>query len=302
MIILSPANILELKAPAKINLTLEILYRRSDGFHELRTVMQELEYGDLLCFTELPDGQIKLFCDEPSLPGGEENLAWRAAALMQDYYAPKRGVRLDLAKKIPVAAGLGGGSSDAAAVLKGLNILWRLNLGPEKLHDLAAQIGSDVPFFLYGGTALAEGRGELIRPLPPLPSFPVLLVAMPQRTLSTALVYRALKWEKIKSGEKTGNLVHLLAGEDGSKRYNHVLMEELFSVMVNDLERPAFALAGELASLKKELQELGLRVLLSGSGPTFFALSHDPENLTLLAAELEDRGYVVIRTRFKSGD
>ncbi len=295
---MSPQNILELHAPAKINLSLEILYRRDDGFHELKTVMQELAFGDLLHMAEMPEGHLKLYCDDPVLPTGKENLAFQAASLLRDHYAPTRGASLTLYKRIPVAAGLGGGSSDAAAVLKGLNKLWKLNLQLEPLQELAAELGSDVPFFLHGKTALAAGRGERIAPLPTLPPIPVLLISLPGQVLSTALVYRSLRWDKIKSGENTGNLIWLLTeGWERIKDKND-WVPQLYHFMINDLETGAFALAGNLSSLKEELQQMGLMPLLSGSGPTFFALCPDSDKLRAMGDELSAKGYRVILTTF----
>lgn len=300
---MSPQDILELHAPAKINLTLEILYRRKDGFHELKTVMQELDFGDLLHVEELEADRLEFSCDHPDLPTGEENLAYRAALLLRDCHGRGRGARLTLIKRIPIAAGLGGGSSNAAAVLKGLNVLWKLNLSMELLQELAAGLGSDVPFFLYGGTALAQGRGEQITPLPNLPPIPVLLVSLPGQTLSTPLVYRSLKWDKIKSGEKTGNFAQWLMEGQGMAKGNHVFTGQLYNFMINDLEAGAFALADNLPALKEELKLMGLMPLLSGSGPTVFALCPDFERLKVVENELSAKGYRVILTSFsrKSG-
>ncbi len=295
---MSPQNTLEIHAPAKINLSLEILYRRDDGFHELKTVMQELAFGDLLHMAELPEGRLELECDDPDLPAEKENLAFRAASLLRDCHAPERGVSLTLYKRIPVAAGLGGGSSDAAAVLKGLNSLWKLNLRLEKLQELAAELGSDVPFFLHGGTALAAGRGERITPLPSLPPLPVLLISLPGQTLSTPLVYRSLHWDKIKSGENIGNFVQLLTEGGGLIKDKNDWLPQLYHFMTNDLEKGAFTLARNLASVKEELQQMGLVPLLSGSGPTFFALCPDSEKLPAMADKLSVRGYRVIVTAF----
>lgn len=292
---LSP-KYLELHAPAKINLTLEILYRRDDGYHQLRTVLQELAYGDTIFLDELPGRRLDFFCDDPRLPLGEANLACRAAALLQESYAPERGARISLLKKIPVAAGLGGGSSDAAAVLKGLNRLWGLDLSRDKLHGLAARLGSDVPFFLYGGTALGEGRGDIIHPLPPFPHTFVLLVCLPQAALSTPIVYHELNWEKIKKGENTGTFIRLLKERPEQEKRNGDLLEQLLGLMVNDLETAAFNLVKELFPLKEKLRQLGLAPLLSGSGPTFFALSRDPGKLSAAKERLAAEGYDAILT------
>lgn len=293
---MSSQNCLELHAPAKINLTLEILYRRADGYHQLRTVLQELALADTILLDEAPEGRLEFFCDDPRLPLDEANLACRAAVLLQDAYAPGRGARISLQKKIPVAAGLGGGSSDAAAVLKGLNRFWGLDLPREKLHGLAARLGSDVPFFLYGSTALGEGRGDIIHPLPSFPHAFVLLACLPQAALSTPLVYRALNWEKNNKGEKTSLFVRLLKERLEQENSSEDLFERLLGLMVNDLEAAAFKLLKELIPLKQRLRQLGLATLLSGSGPTMFAVSRDPDKLNAAREKIAAEGYVAILT------
>ena len=172
---------------AKINLTLEILGKRADGYHEVRTVMQTVGLADRLEVTAAAD--LSFTCSDPAL-ATPDNLVYRAARLLQAEYAVRTGAALRLEKRIPVAAGLGGGSSDAAATIVALNRLWNLQLSLTEQRRLAAALGSDVPFFLTGGTALATGRGERITPLPPLPQYWVVLVLLP-RVLSTAAVYQA---------------------------------------------------------------------------------------------------------------
>ena len=181
---------LRLSAPAKVNLGLEVLARRPDGFHEIRTILQTIALADDLDLE--PADRLHLTCDAPEL-ACETNLVWRAATLLQDRYAPGRGAAIRLTKRIPVAAGLGGGSSDAAATLVGLNELWELGLSTAELRSLAAELGSDIPFFVGGGTQLAEGRGELLRPLPALPPA-WLLVVVPPLTIAnkTATLYGQL--------------------------------------------------------------------------------------------------------------
>ncbi len=155
---------LVLKAYAKINLTLEVLGRREDGYHDIVSILQTIDLHDTL--TLEPAQDMALECDQSELEG-PDNLVLKAAALLREATGCHQGARLKLQKGIPLAAGLGGGSSDAAAALLGLSRLWGLGLSAEKLMPLAAKLGSDVPFFLYGGTAMAQGRGEIVRPLPP---------------------------------------------------------------------------------------------------------------------------------------
>lgn len=293
---MSPLERISLKAHAKINLTLDILYRRADGYHQVETVMQELKLHDELYLEELPGGDLELSCDCRELPPGEENLALKAAKLAQSLLSQKKGVRIHLVKKIPVAAGLGGGSSDAAAVLKGLNILWRLSLPREELLDLGARLGSDVPFFLYGGTALARGRGERIFPLPSFPRTGVLLVLPEGAGLSSAQVYNSLPLDKIPGRKTTAEFVETLKGEGVSE---DELFSRLSQLLSNHLEKAIFSLDERVAGVKEELSLRGWPALVSGSGPTVFALSRDLEGLRKTAEDLSASGYRVILTETK---
>ena len=284
---------LELRSHAKINLTLEVLARREDGYHQIETVLQELELHDTLFLEESSGGSLELYCNDHTLPRGEENIAYRAALLLQAHYAPAKGARLELIKRIPVAAGLGGGSSNAAAVLKGLNLLWNLCLPAGTLAGLGSRLGSDVPFFIYGGTAFAGGRGELVRPLPPLPQAKVLLVALEGKGLSAAGVYSALKLDKIPARANTGRVVELL---EKRCRSRVDFFEKLLALLRNDLEAPVFTLEKDVLFIKGQLLQKGLAALVSGSGPTVFALSADENRLQRAGEELAKQGFRVILT------
>src|SRR5713101_8468619 len=181
------------RAYAKINLTLDVLGRRADGYHDLATVMQTVDLYDTICLTATEDSQIHLVCSIPEL-SNDANLAVRAAQLLRQRLALRHGVLIELHKRIPVAAGLGGGSSDAAAVLRALQQWWQLPLPPSDLLNMAAALGSDVPFFLTGGLALCEGRGERVTTLAPYlpPSMHWLLLVKPALSVSTAAVFRSL--------------------------------------------------------------------------------------------------------------
>ena len=164
---------MEVEAHAKLNLTFEVLGKRADGYHEVKTVMQTVGLSDRLTFEPWPTLQVD--CDSPEL-SGEVNLVWRAARALAHSKGIQPRARIRIQKRIPVAMGLGGGSSDAAAALRALDRLWETDATDTELAELAAGIGSDVPFFLTGGTALAEGRGEVILPMPSLPRFNLTLV------------------------------------------------------------------------------------------------------------------------------
>ncbi len=189
------------RAYAKINLTLDILGRRADGYHDLATVMQTVDLYDTLCLTATSDDGVSLICTTPEL-SNDENLAVRAAQLVRQRFAPRQGIGIELYKRIPMAAGLGGGSSDAAAVLLALQQWWQLPFSLSDLLDMAATLGSDVPFFLTGGLALCEGRGERVTTLAPYwpPSMRWLLLLKPAISVSTAAVFRSLPASDYQSG------------------------------------------------------------------------------------------------------
>lgn len=284
---------MELKAHAKINLTLEVLARRRDGFHEIRTILQELALCDILHLKEIPGGTVELICSDPELPADEGNIVYRAALLLQERYAPCKGVRIELIKRIPVAAGLGGGSSNAAALLKGLNKLWKLSLKNDVLAGLAASLGSDVPFFLYGGTCLAEGRGERVRSLPCFPPVKVLLAAPAGLKLSAGQVYGLLNLDKIPDSGATAKLLALLMA---NRKPEESAWQEMSKKLCNHLEQPVLSRCKEIALLKQGLLEKGLPALLSGSGPTVFALSRSGPELQGVGRTLAREGYAVILT------
>ena len=178
---------LSLKAHAKINLALDVIGKRPDGFHEVAMIMQSVSLHDTVALS-LGGDAISLVCNRADLPCDHTNLAFRAATLLRQECGVSQGVHIELTKRIPMAAGLAGGSTDAAAVLKGLNVLWKLALSPDELETLAARLGSDVPFCLWGGTTLATGRGEILEPLPDFAGYGVVL-ANPPLAVSTAWVY-----------------------------------------------------------------------------------------------------------------
>jgi len=269
---------LTLRAPAKINRGLLVRGRRPDGYHEIETVLQMVSLYDEISLEEGEEG-IDLTLTAPGLPAGEENLVVRAARLFyREIGSPPR-LRIGLEKKIPVGAGLGGGSSDAAATLSGLNRLGGEPIAPERLMELAAKLGMDVPFFLFAATALATGRGEKLKRIPsPSPPLWVLLVH-PGLHISTQEVYRG-----VKLGLTTQNkhisirrfLVTPFAGDP--------------SEVVNDLEQVTFEAYPRLREIKESILELGaLEGAMSGSGSTLFGIFPDRETATAAGRELEKR-------------
>lgn len=248
-------------APAKINLWLRVFGKMPDGYHQVETVLQTISFADRLTLT-LEAGGVSLTCSDPRLPCNEHNLAYRAAALLA-HEAPGHGVHIHLEKRIPWRAGLGGGSSDAAAVLRGLNQLWGLNWSWRQLLPLAQALGADVPFFLQGGTAIGRGRGDELEALSVRPDLSLVLI-QPPFGLSTPKVYSY--WQQANARPVSGDLSDLLLALQQSDT------EAMGYLLHNDLEEPAFRLAPELAAVKNELTQAGFPCLLSGSGACLFAV------------------------------
>jgi len=268
-------------APAKINLYLEIIGDRPDGFHELVMIMQSVSLADRIELQASDTQKIQISCDHPQVPTDKTNLAYRAAQLMGDtfpqMYANYGGVKITIEKNIPVAAGLAGGSGNAAAVLVGINLLWKLGLTQPELQDLAGELGSDIPFCVSGGTAIATGRGEQLDDLQPLSNMWVVLAKYDQISVSTPWAYQTYRQqyrdtyvsdtpgvksrtEKVSSGALVKAIAH----------HHHV---EIGKSIHNDLEKivfPAYPLVAELKAAFAAQDVLG--TMMSGSGPTVFAL------------------------------
>jgi 4-diphosphocytidyl-2-C-methyl-D-erythritol kinase len=274
-------NSYTLIAPAKINLYLKILGDRPDGFHELVMIMQSIDLADKIAVKANGIEDFRLFCHHPEVPVDQTNLAYKAARLMAETF-PKAfsnygGIDIQIEKKIPVAAGLAGGSSNGAAVLVGINLIWELGLTQEQLRELAARLGSDLPFSLMGGTALATGRGEILDALPNLAQMWVVLAKYSNLGVSTAWAYNTYRQQFAHTYlplEATGtrsisqhyasDLIEAIARQDG---------RELASAMHNDLERVVLPEYPEVAKLRSAFQTSGtLGTMMSGSGPTVFAL------------------------------
>ncbi|AMX00670.1 4-(cytidine 5'-diphospho)-2-C-methyl-D-erythritol kinase [Rummeliibacillus stabekisii] len=253
---------LYVKAPAKINLTLDVLYKRKDGYHEVEMIMTTVDLADRVGLLKRSDGQIHIHSSSTFVPDDQRNLAYQAAKLLQDTYGVKDGVSISIDKQIPVAAGLAGGSSDAAATLKGLNTLWNLGLTIDQLAELGAEIGSDVSFCVYGGTAIATGRGEKIKHIATPPACWVIL-AKPAIGVSTAAVYGGLDMNKVEHPD-TQQMVQAIEDKDYSQLCNSV---------GNVLESVTLELYPEVSIIKEQMNRFGAdAVLMSGSGPTVFGL------------------------------
>ncbi|MCA0993677.1 4-(cytidine 5'-diphospho)-2-C-methyl-D-erythritol kinase [Pseudalkalibacillus hwajinpoensis] len=254
---------LSVKAPAKINLALDVLHKRPDGFHEVEMVMTNVDLADRLELTELRRNEIIIESTSGFVPDDQRNLAFQAAALLKNKFNIRQGIAIKIDKQIPVAAGLAGGSSDAAATLRGLNELWELGLTYDELADIGSEIGSDVAFCVYGGTALAKGRGEIIKPIDSPPPCWVIL-AKPSIGVSTAEVYRRLRTSEMDHPDVEGMMQAI---ED--KNY-----EAICDLLGNVLEDVTLKLHPEVRQIKEKMESLGADgVLMSGSGPTVFGLT-----------------------------
>ncbi|MEX6013135.1 4-(cytidine 5'-diphospho)-2-C-methyl-D-erythritol kinase [Mammaliicoccus sciuri] len=247
-------------APAKINLTLDTLYKREDGYHEVEMIMTTIDLNDRLTFECRDDGEIIIDVEHNFVPSDHRNLAYKAAKLMQDRYNIKKGVKISLEKSIPISAGLAGGSSDAAATFRGLNELWGINESLETLSELASEIGSDISFCIYGKTALCQGRGEKITHLAKPPSAWV-VIAKPDIGVSTPEIYGALDLEN-KDEVQTQACLKAIENNDYAS---------MCQSLGNSLEKVTMQLYPEVEKLKNTMSNTGVdAALMSGSGPTIY--------------------------------
>ncbi len=253
------------KAYAKINLGLDVIRRRPDGYHEVKMIMQTVGICDILTFRKSgrQDGAVTLFLDKKELPCGKENLVYRAAELLTRTHGLRDGVEITLEKRIPIAAGMAGGSTDPAAVFHGMNELFGLSMSLQEMKDLGVGIGADVPYCIQGGTALSEGIGEILTALPSPPAA-YLLIAKPDISVSTKFVYENLHADRLQSHPDIDGMVQAL--ERGS-------LEGIVSRMENVLETVTVREYPVIQTLKDIMRREGaLNALMSGSGPTVFGV------------------------------
>lgn len=249
---------LTLSAPAKINYLLDVIAKRPDGYHDLRMIMQRVNLCDQISLTVTATPDIIVTCNSPGIPDGPKNIAWKAAKVLLDRAKSVNGVKIEITKKIPTAAGLGGGSSDAASVLMGLNELLEIGYSDKELMKIGCTIGADVPFFIFKETAVAEGIGEKFTLLPEVPKCWILLVN-PGIHISTAWVYRSLQLTKMKELNRLPEFFESI--------------EHVASVLSNDLEAVTISAFPIIAEIKSHLINLGaVGSMMSGSGPTVFGM------------------------------
>ncbi|WP_099158902.1 4-(cytidine 5'-diphospho)-2-C-methyl-D-erythritol kinase [Virgibacillus ndiopensis] len=250
------------KAPAKINLSLDVLGKRDDGFHEVEMIMTSIDLADRVELHPLDEDCIEVSADNQYVPNDERNLAYKAAFAFKNKYHINRGVRIDIEKNIPVSAGLGGGSSDAAAVLRGLNRMWSVGATLAELAELGGAIGSDVPFCIYSKTALATGHGEILRDIAPPPQCYVVL-AKPNIGVSTRIIFQHVHAEEL-IHPNTQRIIRAMEENDFTKLCENV---------GNALESVTFSLFPTVQRIKEKMVRAGTTgVLMSGSGPTVVGL------------------------------
>lgn len=260
---------IKIAAPAKINLFLEILGKRQDGYHEIETVMQEVSLFDYI-YMENYDKNVVFTCSNPKLSTGEDNLVVKAVRLLQNESKTYRGVKIHLDKRIPIGAGLGGGSSDAVATLVGLNKLWRIGYDEKQLMSLAGKLGSDTPFFVVGNTAICKGRGEIVTPYPINVSYNYIII-YPRFEVNTAMVYKNFKNSLTKNLKDVSFFMREFISGNPNK---------LGAILHNRLEDVVFKLYPDLEKTKKTLGKFNFcGVLLSGSGSALYGLCKEEMDL-----------------------
>jgi 4-diphosphocytidyl-2-C-methyl-D-erythritol kinase len=269
---------LTVSACAKINLTLEVVRRLPSGYHEIRTVFQQVGLCDTLELEDRPSGAISLTCDDGTLCCDRTNLVWRAADIVRSRYSIRRGLDIRLTKRIPVGGGLAGGSADCAATLRALNELWALGLGRQELMALGLELGMDVPFCVLGGTALGAGRGEILEPLPALPVLDV-VIAHPGVASSTAEAYAGLRPEQMGGGAATDRMASAIKHGD---------IETVVGGLCNVFEENVTKRLPQIGRVKSIMLRSGAwNAKLSGSGACVFALAGSHAEAERIAAAVQ---------------
>ena len=272
---------ISLKALAKINLGLDVVRRREDGYHEVRMVMQTIHLFDRLNIEKTKDAGISIKTNLSFLPVNENNLIYKAGKLLMDEFNITEGVSVELDKRIPVAAGMAGGSTDAAAMLYGMNKIFDLGLSMQELKDRGVKIGADVPYCIMRGTALAENIGEELTELPAMVKCPV-LIAKPQISVSTKFVYQNLKLDKNTVHPDIDNLIAKIEAGD---------LEGIAAGMGNVLETVTIPEYPIIAEIKEQMLKSGaINSMMSGSGPTVFGLFQDQETARKACKDMKKSG------------
>lgn len=273
---------IEIKAMAKVNLGLDVVGRRANGYHDVKMVMQTVNLYDTLTLTKIEEG-ICITSNVGELPLNEDNLIYKAAKHLMEYIGKTMGVSIYLDKKIPIAAGMAGGSTDAAATLLGLNELYNLNLTKDELAKVGVKIGADVPYCIYGGTCLSEGIGEVLTKLTDAPAY-YIVIAKPPVSVSTKYVYENLHIENVTKHPDIDGMVLAIQKSD---------KDGMIDKMENVLENVTIARYPQIASIKEKLLEHGAKgALMSGSGPTVFGLFEEEEKAKRALFKVKETGLI----------
>lgn len=286
---------LTLNSYAKLNLYLEVLNKRKDNYHNIKTVFERIDLADKIILKPRRDKKINITCNVASVPQDSSNLAWRSAKLLQDSFNVDKGADIKIIKRIPVGSGLGGGSSNAATVLIGLNKLWKLNLAQNKLLHLAGKLGCDVPFFIsHSPFAQGEARGDKIKPLSALWSLRLWhILVVPKIGVSTASIYK--RWDKC-----SGTIKKERAGLTIAKYNVNILtlalrknnLALIGDALFNSLEQVTARLYPQINAIKEKLMQLGVKsILMSGSGPAVFGIVSSRKEALSLRRQLESNSF-----------
>lgn len=276
------------KAHAKINISLDVVNKREDGYHNLSMIMQTVALHDIVIINQQKSG-IHIKCEKKYVPSNKKNIGWKAADLFMKEYNIDQGVSIEINKRIPVAAGLAGGSADAAAILRGLRKLFDVQVSDTQLRKLGKKIGADVPYCITGGTMLAEGLGEILTPLIPLKRVPVLLVK-PKIGVSTPWVFKNLDLSKIRAGDRPDN--HKMMDYINNNR-----MDKVSSEMKNVLEHVTIPKYPIIKRIKKMMMGAGaMGSMMSGSGPSVFGIFNTYEDMIKASGNFNVEIFEVINT------
>lgn len=271
---------LELQAYGKINLGLDVLRKREDGYHEVKMIMQTVKLHDTLYFESVEEDVIILSTNADGLPVNEDNLIYRACQMLKTEYKITDGIRIFLDKQLPVAAGMAGGSADAAAALIGMNRIFDIGLSKDKLMEYGVKLGADVPYCIMQGTALSEGIGEKLTPVSPMPEC-ILLLAKPPIDVSTKMVYENLHANELSRHPDIDGMIEAL---------NHQDLQGITDRMENVLETVTVTRYPVISEIKNCMTDMGaMQSLMSGSGPTVFGIFTEKETAEKAAEEIRNR-------------
>lgn len=279
-----------LKSYAKLNLYLAVINKRRDNYHNLFTLFERISLYDTITLKSRGDPGINIISDSKDIPLDRSNLAFKSAELLQKRFCPGKGVDIKIIKRIPVGGGMGGGSSNAATVLLGLNKLWKLKLSAPKLVHFAGEIGSDVPFFIYRCPfAIGTGRGEKIKPLNSLKKTVIWhILAIRRINVPTPLIFR--EWDKHNFLAKSALTTHKRNVKILTSALRNKDLVSIKKALFNSLEQPAVKIYPDLAGIRRRLEGLGLEcIMMSGSGPTFFALASSHDNAVSVSRQLQNK-------------